>query len=77
MAKTLQYAERARRSPARAGNTPGAHRKGAPGPAWLQPATATATATWKRTQYDVDGAAAAIRAARLPDSLAERLEYGQ
>jgi hypothetical protein len=25
----------------------------------------------------VAGAAAAIRAARLPDSLAERLEYGQ
>ena len=27
--------------------------------------------------YDIDGAAAAIRAARLPDSLAERLQYGQ
>jgi hypothetical protein len=27
--------------------------------------------------YDVAAAAAAIRAARLPDSLAERLEYGQ
>ena len=32
---------------------------------------------WRRTEYDVAGAAAAIRAARLPDSLAERLEYGQ
>jgi predicted phosphodiesterase len=33
--------------------------------------------SYKRTSYDVAGAAAAIRAARLPDSLAERLEYGQ
>ena len=35
------------------------------------------TASFLRTDYDVGGAAAAIRAARLPDSLAERLEYGQ
>jgi predicted phosphodiesterase len=35
------------------------------------------TASFKRTEYDVAGAASAIRAARLPDSLAERLEYGQ
>ena len=35
------------------------------------------TATWRRAEYDIAGAAAAIRAARLPDSLAERLEYGQ
>ena len=35
------------------------------------------TASFMRTEYDVTGAAAAIRAARLPDSLAERLEYGQ
>ena len=34
-------------------------------------------ATFYRADYDVAGAAAAIRAARLPDSLAERLEYGQ
>ena len=34
-------------------------------------------ASFHRIPYDVDGAAAAIRAARLPDSLAERLEYGQ
>lgn len=34
-------------------------------------------ATFHRAEYDVAGAAAAIRAARLPDSLAERLEYGQ
>jgi diadenosine tetraphosphatase ApaH/serine/threonine PP2A family protein phosphatase len=45
--------------------------------AWLLLDTATWTATWNRTEYDVAGAASAIRAARLPDSLAERLEYGQ
>jgi diadenosine tetraphosphatase ApaH/serine/threonine PP2A family protein phosphatase len=55
----------------------GQPRDGDPRAAWLLLDTATASATWKRTQYDVDGAAAAIRAARLPDSLAERLEYGQ
>jgi hypothetical protein len=27
--------------------------------------------------YDIGGAQAAIRAARLPDSLADRLSYGQ
>ena len=31
----------------------------------------------ERVEYDVAGAAAAIRQARLPDSLAERLGYGQ
>ncbi|HEX4484188.1 MAG TPA: metallophosphoesterase family protein [Solirubrobacteraceae bacterium] len=35
------------------------------------------SASFMRTDYDISGAAAAIRAARLPDSLAERLEYGQ
>src|SRR3954452_16702990 len=39
--------------------------------------TGEATATWQRIEYDVAGAAAAIRHARLPDSLAERLGYGQ
>ena len=34
-------------------------------------------ASYRRTEYDVAGAAAAIRAAHLPDSLAERLGYGQ
>jgi hypothetical protein len=34
-------------------------------------------ASYRRADYDIAGAAAAIRAARLPDSLAERLEYGQ
>ena len=32
---------------------------------------------YHRVEYDIDGAAAAIRMARLPDSLAERLSYGQ
>ncbi len=35
------------------------------------------TAEYRRTDYDLAGAQAAIRAARLPDSLAERLQYGQ
>jgi diadenosine tetraphosphatase ApaH/serine/threonine PP2A family protein phosphatase len=55
----------------------GQPRDGDPRAAWLLLDTATWQATWKRTEYDVAGAAAAIRAARLPDSLAERLEYGQ
>lgn len=45
--------------------------------AWLLLDTGTGQAEWRRTPYDVAGAAAAIRAARLPESLAERLEYGQ
>jgi predicted phosphodiesterase len=45
--------------------------------AWLALDLDEWTATYHRVKYDVAGAAAAIRAARLPDSLAERLEYGQ
>lgn len=45
--------------------------------AWLLLDTQTWQAEWRRTPYDIAGAAAAIRAARLPESLAERLEYGQ
>jgi diadenosine tetraphosphatase ApaH/serine/threonine PP2A family protein phosphatase len=45
--------------------------------AWLLLDTAAQTASWQRTDYDIAGAGAAIRAAHLPDSLAERLEYGQ
>jgi diadenosine tetraphosphatase ApaH/serine/threonine PP2A family protein phosphatase len=55
----------------------GQPRDGDPRAAWLLLDTTAWTATWRRTEYDVAGAAAAIRAARLPDSLAERLEYGQ
>jgi predicted phosphodiesterase len=45
--------------------------------AWMLLDLDAETAEWRRADYDVAGAAAAIRAARLPDSLAERLEYGQ
>jgi len=52
-------------------------RDGDPRAAWLLLDTGSWSAEWRRTPYDIAGAAAAIRAARLPDSLAERLEYGQ
>ena len=55
----------------------GQPRDGDPRASWLLLDLSAASATWRRTEYDVDGAAAAIRAARLPDSLAERLQYGQ
>jgi diadenosine tetraphosphatase ApaH/serine/threonine PP2A family protein phosphatase len=55
----------------------GQPRDGDPRAAWLLLDTATWRTQWRRTVYDVGGAAAAIRAARLPDSLAERLQYGQ
>jgi predicted phosphodiesterase len=45
--------------------------------AWLLLDLDAWTASYRRTDYDVAGAAAAIRAAHLPDSLAERLGYGQ
>jgi predicted phosphodiesterase len=45
--------------------------------AWLVLDTGAGTATWRREEYDIAGAQAAIRAANLPDSLAERLQYGQ
>lgn len=45
--------------------------------AWMLLDLDAMDATFHRADYDVAGAAAAIRAARLPDSLAERLEYGQ
>ncbi|MEA2381916.1 MAG: hypothetical protein QOH72_1887 [Solirubrobacteraceae bacterium] len=55
----------------------GQPRDGDPRAAWLLLDTDDWRAEWRRTEYDIAGAAAAIRAARLPDSLAERLEYGQ
>jgi diadenosine tetraphosphatase ApaH/serine/threonine PP2A family protein phosphatase len=55
----------------------GQPRDGDPRAAWLELDTAEWRARYHRTEYDVAGAAAAIRAARLPDSLAERLRYGQ
>jgi predicted phosphodiesterase len=55
----------------------GQPRDGDPRAAWLVLDTEAWTAEYRRTEYDVAGAGAAIRAARLPDSLAERLQYGQ
>lgn len=55
----------------------GQPRDGDPRAAWLLLDLDAQTAAWRRVAYDVSGAAAAIRAARLPDSLAERLQYGQ
>jgi diadenosine tetraphosphatase ApaH/serine/threonine PP2A family protein phosphatase len=55
----------------------GQPRDGDPRAAWLLLDLDGQAASYRRTPYDVAGAAAAIRAARLPDSLAERLEYGQ
>lgn len=55
----------------------GQPRDGDPRAAWLLLDTDPWTVAYHRTDYDVEGAAAAIRAARLPDSLAERLPHGQ
>ena len=53
----------------------GQPRDGDPRAAWLELDLDGWRAIYRRTEYDIDGAAAAIRAARLPDSLAERLAY--
>ena len=55
----------------------GQPRDGDPRAGWLELDLDQATATYRRVEYDIAGAAAAIRAARLPDSLADRLQYGQ
>jgi len=55
----------------------GQPRDGDPRAAWVELDTGAWTVLYRRTEYDVLAAAAAIRAARLPDSLAERLAYGQ
>jgi predicted phosphodiesterase len=55
----------------------GQPRDGDPRAAWLLLDTRAWIARWQRTEYDIAGAATAIRDAHLPDSLAERLEYGQ
>jgi predicted phosphodiesterase len=55
----------------------GQPRDGDPRAAWLELDIDGWSAVYRRTEYDIAGAAAAIRAARLPDSLAERLSYGQ
>ena len=55
----------------------GQPRDGDPRASWLLLDLDEETASFRRVAYDVAGAAGAIRTARLPDSLAERLEYGQ
>jgi diadenosine tetraphosphatase ApaH/serine/threonine PP2A family protein phosphatase len=55
----------------------GQPRDGDPRAAWLLLDTDRQTALWCRAEYDIPAAQAAIRAARLPDSLAERLQFGQ
>ena len=55
----------------------GQPRDGDPRAAWLELDLDRLSAVYRRTEYDIDGAAAAIRAAKLPDSLAERLAFGQ
>jgi diadenosine tetraphosphatase ApaH/serine/threonine PP2A family protein phosphatase len=55
----------------------GQPRDGDPRAAWLVLDTDRWTATYRRAEYDIAGAMAAIRAANLPDSLAERLQFGQ
>ena len=55
----------------------GQPRDGDPRAAWLLLDTGAWRAAYHRVTYDVGGAQAAIRDARLPSSLAERLEYGQ
>ncbi|MGB0091304.1 MAG: metallophosphoesterase family protein [Solirubrobacteraceae bacterium] len=55
----------------------GQPRDGDPRAAWLDLDLDGDRACYRRTDYDIAGAAGAIRAARLPDSLAERLAYGQ
>jgi len=55
----------------------GQPRDGDPRAAWLTLDTTAKTAVYRRAEYDIAAAQAAIRAARLPESLAERLQYGQ
>jgi predicted phosphodiesterase len=55
----------------------GQPRDGDPRAAWLDLDLDTLRATWRRVEYDVEAAAAAILDAGLPRSLAERLHLGQ
>jgi diadenosine tetraphosphatase ApaH/serine/threonine PP2A family protein phosphatase len=55
----------------------GQPRDGDPRAAWLELDLEGWTACFHRVEYDIEAAAAAIRAARLPESLAERLSFGQ
>ena len=55
----------------------GQPRDGDPRASWLLLELDSWRATWRRTEYPVDEAADAIRAAGLPKQLADRLYYGQ
>ena len=55
----------------------GQPRDGDPRAAWLELDTDDWLARYHRVEYDIEGAAAAIRDAGLPDVLAERLEVGR
>ncbi|HEX2163421.1 MAG TPA: metallophosphoesterase family protein [Thermoanaerobaculia bacterium] len=55
----------------------GQPRDGDPRAAWLELDTEELTARFRRVEYDVEAAAAAIVAAGLPRRLADRLEVGQ
>lgn len=55
----------------------GQPRDGDPRAAWLELDTVAWTARFRRTEYDIDAAALAIRRAGLPEPLAERLSFGQ
>jgi predicted phosphodiesterase len=48
-----------------------------PRAAWMLLDLENWTASWRRVEYDIAGAQAAIHAAGLPQALAERLGYGQ
>jgi predicted phosphodiesterase len=55
----------------------GQPRDGDPWAAWLELDTESWSAEYRRVEYEIDRAAAAIRAAGLPDQLAQRLYIGQ
>ncbi len=55
----------------------GQPRDGDPRAAWLEFDLQALSATYHRVEYDIEAAGAAIRAAGLPEGLAERLRYGQ
>lgn len=55
----------------------GQPRDGDPRAAWVLLETEGGHTEWRRSRYDIAGAQDAIRAAGLPDSLADRLGYGQ
>lgn len=55
----------------------GQPRDGDPRAAWLELDLDGWRAIYHRVDYDIEGAARAIRDARLPESLAERLQFGQ